>query len=113
MNKQEVKQEVQPKVLDLTSTLTNDAVLIPRNVLDNLINNLNIQDFNTIKRRMVQEINACTNIKAYKELITTEAEFRNVIDKYEEVLEKEVLENVTEEVPERSAKVAEPWKLRE
>lgn len=83
------KQEVQPKVTDLTSSLTNEAVLIPKNVLDKLILNLNTTIFDTIKLNLIEDINRCKNIEEYKNIIIEEAEFRNVIDMYENNLEKE------------------------
>ncbi len=83
------KQENQPKVTDLTSSLTDEAVLIPRNVLDELITNLNLLDFETIKHKIIEQIKCSTNIEDYIKTITTEVEFRNVIDKYKSISEEE------------------------
>jgi len=83
------QQEKKPEVLDLTSTLTNEAVLIPKNVLNKLIRNLNTTIFDNIKLNLIEDINRCKNIEEYKNIIMNEAEFRNVIDMYENNLEKE------------------------
>jgi hypothetical protein len=81
--------------IDLTSNLTNESVLIPRKVLDALIGNLMMVNFDYYRKSLSNKILDAKSMKDLKDIIFFEAEYWNTLDKYETILKEEIEIEVT------------------